>query len=48
MFAYMQPESEALNVVFLHNLQEIKHVLGPKWARMKTIAIVQKLIRCLY
>lgn len=46
--SYMQPESDPLNSMFLHNNLEIKEMLGSKWEQMKPVAIVQKLIKCLY
>lgn len=48
LHSYMQPECDPLNSVFLHNCQEIKETLGAKWESMKPVAIVQKLISCLY
>lgn len=46
--SYMQPEPDAINCIVLHNCQEIKETLGVKWEGMRPIAIVQKLISCLY
>lgn len=46
--SYMQPEPDPINSIILHNCQEIKETLDAKWESMKPIAIVQKLISCLY
>src|SRR6185369_3185309 len=46
--SYMAPEPDPINAMFLHNLQEIKETLGPKWEGMKPVTIVQKLINYLY
>jgi len=46
--SYMQPEPDPINCIILHNCQEIKETLGTKWEGMRPIAIVQKLISCLY
>ncbi|MDD2229648.1 MAG: hypothetical protein PHY48_09570 [Candidatus Cloacimonetes bacterium] len=46
--SYMAPEPDPINSIILHNCQEIKETLGAKWKGMKPIAIVQKLISCLY
>ena len=46
--SYMAPESDPINSMFLHNLQEIKEILGPKWEGMKPVTMVQKLINYLY
>jgi len=46
--SYMQPEPYPINSIILHNCQEIKETLGVKWESMKPVAIVQKLISCLY
>lgn len=46
--SYMQPEPDPINCIILHNCQEIKEMLGAKWQSMKPVAIVQKLISCLY
>jgi hypothetical protein len=46
--SYMAPEPDPINTMFLHNYQEIKETLGPKWKGMKPVTIVQKLINYLY
>lgn len=46
--SYMQPEPDPINSIILHNCQEIRETLGVKWEGMRPIAIVQKLISCLY
>ena len=46
--SYMQPEPDPINSIILHNCQESKETLGVKWEGMKPIAIVHKLISCLY
>ena len=48
LHSFMQPEPDPLNSIILHNCQEIKETLGAKWELMKPLAIVQKLISCLY
>jgi hypothetical protein len=48
LHSYMQPESDPINSMLLHNYQEIKETLGPKWEGMKPVTIVQKLINYLY
>ena len=45
--AFMTPEPDPINSIFLQSNQEIKMILGPKWEGMKPIAIVQKLITLL-
>ncbi len=45
---YMAPEPDYLNIICLHNNQEIREYLGSKWESMKPLAIVQKLINYLY
>lgn len=46
--AYMTPEPDPINSIYLHNNQEIFDYLGNKWESMKPLAIVQKLINYLY
>lgn len=46
--SYMTPEPDPINSIYLHNCQEITETLGAKWEDMKPVAIVQKLISCLY
>lgn len=46
--AYMVPEPDAINSIYLHNNKEIREYLGNKWESMKPTAIVQKLINYLY
>ncbi len=46
--AYLVPEPDPINSMFLHNNQEIRNYLGPKWEGMKPVTIVQKLIEYLY
>lgn len=46
--AYMTPEPDPINSVYLHNNKEIKEYLGNKWEDMKPASIVQKLINYLY
>jgi hypothetical protein len=46
--AYITPEPDPINSVYLHNFQEIKEALGVKWEQMKPEAIVQILIDYLY
>lgn len=46
--SYMTPEPDPINSVFLHNFQEIKETLGPKWEYLQPLTIVQKLINYLY
>ncbi len=46
--AFMVPEPDPINSVYLHNGREIREYLGNKWEGMKPLAIVQKLINYLY
>lgn len=46
--AYMSPEPDALNSMYLKNNQEIIEALGIHWDAMEPVAIVHKLIDCLY
>lgn len=45
--SYMAPEPDPINSVFLHNLQEVKVVLGPKWDSTNPATMVRKLINYL-
>lgn len=45
--AYMTPEPDPINSVYLHNNKEIREYLGNKWQSMRPISIVQKLINYL-
>lgn len=46
--AYLVPEPDPINNLFLHNNREIREYLGSKWEQMKPVTIVQKLIEYLY
>lgn len=46
--AFMQPEPEPINSVFLHNNKEIREHLGSKWEGMKPVSIVKQLMNYLY
>lgn len=48
MSSYMAPEPDPINSTFLHNYQDIKETLGPKWEGLKPVTIVQRLINYLY
>ena len=45
--AFMQPESDPINVLHLHSPQDIKGILGAKWELLSPQAITLKLINCL-
>jgi hypothetical protein len=45
--AYMTPQPDPINSLFLHNNKEIRETVGHRWESMKPLAIVQKLIQCL-
>ena len=45
--AFMQPEPDRLNGVYLHNPQDIKETLGAKWEQLSPRAITMKLINYL-
>ena len=45
--AFMQPESDPINVIHLHTPQDIKDILGAKWEALSPKAIVMKLINYL-
>ena len=42
--AFMVPEPDPINSIFLHNNQEIFDYLGNKWESMKPVSIVKQLI----
>lgn len=46
--AYMSPEPDPLNSIFLHAPYEVKEVLGAKWEQMNPETIVRRLINYLY
>ena len=45
--AYMTPEPDPINCMYLNNNKEIREYLGHKWESMKPLAIVQELINYL-
>jgi hypothetical protein len=45
--SYMQPESDPINSIILHNPQEVREVLGNKWESASPETIVRKLINYL-
>jgi len=45
--AYMTPEPDPINSIFLHSPQEIKETLGHKWEGLTPVTIVRKLINFL-
>ena len=45
--AYMTPEPDPINSIFLHSPHEIKEALGGKWEQMSPKTIVNKLIEYL-
>jgi len=45
--AFMQPESDPINSVYLHTLKDIKETLGDKWEQLSPKAITLKLINYL-
>ena len=47
MNSYMAPESDPINMVYLHNLQEIVETLGRGWDHMKPVTVAMKLINYL-
>ena len=47
MNAFMVPESDPINMVYLHTPGEIKDVLGAKWEQLSPVVITQKLINYL-
>lgn len=46
--AYMAPEPDAINSVYLHTTQDIVESLGAKWELLEPLSIVRRLIECLY
>jgi hypothetical protein len=46
--AYMTPEPDPINSMYLHNNQEISEYLDNKWESMKPVTIVKQLINYLY
>lgn len=46
--AFLVPEPDPINSMFLHNYNEVRECLGSKWEQMKPITIVLKLIEYLY
>ena len=46
--AYMTPEPDPINSMYLHNNKEISEYLGNKWEGMTPVSIVKQLINYLY
>ena len=46
--SYMVPESDPINMVFLHNPLDIVETFGKGWERLEPVVMVQKLIDYLY
>lgn len=46
--AYMTPEPDPINSVYLHNNKEIREYLGHKWENMNPVSIIKQLINYLY
>ena len=46
--AYMTPEPDPINCVYLHNYHEIRETLGAKWEGMKPLTMASRLIHYLY
>ena len=46
--AYMTPEPDPINSMFMHNNHEISEYLGNKWEMMKPETTVKRLIDYLY
>ncbi len=42
--AYMPPEQEAINTIFLHSEQQIVDVLGRRWKQMSPVTMAYRLI----
>lgn len=42
--AYMSPEPDPINSIYLHSLYEIKETLGHKWESLAPAILVSKLI----
>jgi hypothetical protein len=45
--AFMSPEPDPINGIYLHNPQDIKEILGAKWEHLTPKAIIIKLINYL-
>lgn len=45
--AFMSPEPDPINSVYLHTPQDVKKTLGAKWEQLSPKAITIKLIDCL-
>lgn len=45
--AYMTPEPDPINTIFLQSNRDIKDTLGNKWENLSPKSIVRKLIDCL-
>jgi len=45
--AFMQPEPDPINSVYLHTLKDIKETLGDKWEQLSPKAITLKLVNYL-
>ena len=45
--AFMQPEPDPINSVYLHTLKDIKDTLGAKWEQLSSKTITMKLINYL-
>jgi len=45
--AFMVPESDVINCIYLHTPQDIKETIGAKWEQLSPKAITMKLIDCL-
>jgi hypothetical protein len=45
--AFMSPEPDPINSVYLHTPRDIKETLGAKWELLSPMAITTKLINCL-
>ena len=45
--AFMTPEPDPINSIYMHTPLDIKEVLGTKWEQLSPMAITMKLINCL-
>ncbi|TGU71185.1 hypothetical protein E4633_12625 [Geomonas terrae] len=45
--AFMVPEPDPINSIYLHSLKEIKGLLGSEWERLSVLDITQELINYL-
>jgi hypothetical protein len=45
--AFMVPESDPINAIYMHTPLDIKEVLGAKWEQLSPLAITMKLINYL-